>query len=74
MITKVTFKSIDELKLAQKLCVDMGVEVGVHNENGDIIDIKTFLGAASIALTGKPVNIVSESGEYHRKLLKFLDS
>lgn len=72
MITKVKFKSIEELMAAQDLATRLNVEVGIHSADGTIIDIKTFLGAVGQVIMHGAVSIVSESEEYHKQLGKII--
>jgi hypothetical protein len=54
MITKVKFKSIEELLEAQDLATKLNVDVGIHSDDGTIIDIKTFLELSARSLCMDP--------------------
>lgn len=72
MITKVKFKSLEELIQAQELATELNADVGIHSSDGTFIDIKTFLGALGQVMMNGTVSVVSEDEEYHKQLAKIV--
>ena len=70
MIKKVKFNSIDEIQNLQRLAVECNEDVGIHSLDGKVmVDAKSFIGLFSINFK-EPVNIVCESEEFFKKLLR----
>ena len=74
MVTKKRIRNIEQLQKIQALACRSNEEVGIHSEDGAIIvDAKSYIGLFALDFT-RPVLIVSEDMNFHRKIAKVGDT
>ena len=74
MVTKKRIRNIEQLQKIQALACSSNEEVGIHSEDGAIIvDAKSYIGLFALDFT-RPVLIVSEDMNFHRKIAKVGDT
>lgn len=74
MVTKKRFHNIEQLQKLQALANRCNEPVGLHSEDSSIIvDAKSFIGLFALDFT-KPVLVVSESMEFHKRIAKIGDT